>query len=242
MRMPGDAADVSRSALGWRLGEGPRTGGAAGVVDALDALARSGLPVYDGVVLGHEAHAEFLRASGVLRAMASLGLAPGGATRAHAVELARRYGSAPLGERLGDTISEALIGLGARTAAVVCEEEVRGGLCTIPEVTGAVRAAWLSPTDLARQLDALSKDEEVPTWPLLIQREHSAEYTGWSTAGTGDPAALFEVRPANPHVAERRDMRELTLEAGTILPDPARLLWGLEGGRWRIFAVKTRAG
>jgi hypothetical protein len=237
MKAPGNGADLPGSALSWRLGEGPEAGGATGVVDALDALARSGLPVYEGVVLGREAHAEFLRASGVLRAMASPRLSPGDATDVRAV--ARSHGSALLGERLRGTIVEALIGLGARTVTVLSEEEILGGLSTVPEVSEAVRSAWLSPTGLAWQMTALSRDEEIPTWPVLIQREHHAEYTGWSTAGAGDPAALYDVRPVRSRAPERRGMRELTLEAGSVLRDPARLLWGLEGGRWQILVVRA---
>lgn len=234
-----DEAYTPRPGLTWRLGEGPEVGDRAGVVGALDALARSGLPVCEGVVLGREAHAEFLRTSGVLRTIASPGLSTGDATYARALARGRSYGSAALGEKLRSAIVEALIGLGARTATVVSDEETRSGLSTIPEVIEAVRAVWLSPAGLARQVTALARDEEIPTWPILIQREPHAEYTGWTTAG--DPAALHDVRPVRSGTPEQRGLSELTLEAGSVLLGPVRLLWGLEEGRWQILAVRMTA-
>jgi hypothetical protein len=64
MSAPRDDANVPRPALTWRLGEGPKDVRGEGVVNALDALA-----CLSGVVLNREAHAEFLRRSGVLRAV-----------------------------------------------------------------------------------------------------------------------------------------------------------------------------
>lgn len=51
------------------------------------------------------------------------------------------------------------------------EEGSEGGLGTIPNVLAAVRRAWLSTNGLKRQIEAASRDGEIPTWPVFIQRE-----------------------------------------------------------------------
>src|SRR5215212_3215698 len=66
-------------------------------------------------------------------------------------------------------ICEALIGLSAKTAVVLSGDLERGGLRSIPEVGDAVRDAWLSPRGLERQIAAVARGEDLPTWPCSFK-------------------------------------------------------------------------
>ena len=98
------------------------------------------------------------------------------------------YASGPLEETLNQEICEALIGLRARAVVVLSEDLEERGLGSIPEVRDAIVDAWLSPRGLEMQLEAVARGEDLPTWPVLVQRELSPRFTGWSTIGE---AAIF---------------------------------------------------
>ena len=55
--------------------------------------------------------------------------------------------------------------------AVVSEELTKRHLKSIPEVKDAIKEAWLSLEGLKDQLEAASRGEEFPTWPILILAE-----------------------------------------------------------------------
>ena len=144
-----------------------------GEVEALDLLARAGLPVPEGIVLSREAHRCFLESSRLVEDIKILG-DRGEATCRQALRLRRKYRLHALEEDLGYSIRGALLDLGARTVVVRSEEKAEGGLGTIPSVFTAIRRAWLSTDGLKRQIEAASRNEEIPTWAVLVQRE--AEY------------------------------------------------------------------
>lgn len=223
-------------ALVRRLGEGARLG-AGGPLAALDALARSGVPVLEGLVLTQRAHEEFLRGSGLLEAIRASGAT--GELPLRALLLRRAYASAPVGEVMHELITEALIGLGARSVCVLSEDGAWRGLGTIPDVRDAVRDAWISVGGLERQVRAAAAPRGAPTtWPVLIQREVHPEHVGWSLAGSEKPGALYDVRPVRSDVPPARGIAELTREAGAVLDGPVRLLWGLEGETWYVLGVE----
>src|SRR5215207_651971 len=184
---------TSESGLGVWNGELIRHLGEAwcgredGRVGTLDLLARAGLPVPTGVVLTRRAHEEFLQASGSSRDIQD---AAGGEgrVRRRATQLRLGYASRPLEEKLNQEICEALIGLHARAVVVLSEDLEEHGLGSIPEVRDAIVDAWLSPRGLERQLEAAARGEDLPTWPVLVQRELRPRYTGWSTIG--EPAII----------------------------------------------------
>lgn len=158
---------VGRPGLIRWLGDAPYDAG-TGRVGVMNLLFRSGLPVSGGVVLTHEFHREFLKTSGLaVDLLAGMRDEPRALVRA----LRRKYGGRPLAEELGREIRGALIELGGRTVAVVSEDVSRTGLRSIPLVQTAVVDAWLSKKGLRRQIEAASRQEELPTWPVLIQRE-----------------------------------------------------------------------
>jgi hypothetical protein len=59
---------------------------------------------------------------------------------------------------------------------VLSENYEKRGLSTIPEVVDAVREAWLCAEGLKWQIQNALVGDEVPTWPVLIQREISPLY------------------------------------------------------------------
>jgi hypothetical protein len=152
-----------------RLGEAGygRNNGRAGI---LDLLACTGLLVHEGLVLTRRAHEEFLRTSGVLLDIETA-TRRGEDTRRQAEEIRSKHPSYPVEGGLNRAICEALIELNARAVIVLSAEFAKGGLRSIPEVKDAVRDAWLSIRGLRRQVEAAARGDELPTWPVLIQRE-----------------------------------------------------------------------
>ncbi len=143
------------------------------LVGTLDLLVRAGLPVPEGVVLQREAHRCFLENSGLAEQIRSSAHSDrmNGTARQQALYLRRSYQEYPLEESLSRSIRGALLDLDARTVTVCTHERSERGLGTIPAVFAAVRRAWLSTNGLKRQIEAASRNEELPTWPILIQRE-----------------------------------------------------------------------
>ena len=157
------------AALVQRLGEA-YYGEEAGRIGFLNLVAGSGATVPEGVVLTHEFHRRFLDAGGLAGAIRD-SVGARGDVRRQVRALRRKYGRAPVDSELNRMICEATIGLGARTVVVISEDVTRSGIRTIPEARDAVRKAWLSVAGLKRQIEAAARGEEIPTWPVLIQRE-----------------------------------------------------------------------
>ena len=225
--------DRPRPALAWRLGKGPRL--TDDPLAALDTLARSGLPVLEGVVLSGEAHEEYLRETGLavaIRACATAG------DLGQVPLLRQAYASAPMGKKIQDLITKTLIDLDAFSVRVLSRDGAWRDLRAIPEVRDAVRDAWLSPAGLARQVQDVASGPP-PTWPVLMQREARPEHVGWTLAGDETPGALYDVRPAQDELPPGKGLADLTAEAGAALDGPARLRWGLENGKWYILGVDT---
>jgi hypothetical protein len=216
-------------------------------VGVLNLLARAGLPVPEGAVLTHRAHEEFLRASGILRDIR----AAAGSTARRVAEMRSRYASCPVKGELNQVICEVLIELNAKTAVVLSGDLERVTLSSIPEVRDAVREAWLSPPGLQRQIAAVARGEELPTWPVLVQREPHPQYTGWSTTegetifggeeakrrSGGAGVALYDVEPVGEGSVDRKGIASFTLEARSVLGEPVRIRWGLEDGRWYVLSA-----
>lgn len=142
----------------------------AGRIGFLNLVARSGARIPDGVVLTHEFHRRFLDTLGLAEAIQ--GSAGGrGDLRSKARTLHRKYGHGLIGGELNRVICAKIIGLKGRTVVVIAEDLTRPRLKTIPEARDAVRKAWLSVNGLKRQIEAAERGEEIPTWPILIQRE-----------------------------------------------------------------------
>ena len=219
-----------------RLGKAGLSGG-QGPVGRLDVLARAGLPMPEGFVVTVAAHREFIRSCGLAGTLCG-DVGRGERSRRRAGAVRRAYASQPLGGGLVRAIREPLLGLGARTVLVRSEGGVRRGLGTIPAVISAIRRAWLATDVLEKQLEAAIGGEELPTYPLLVQRETYPEYTGYSTTAEvshSEPgAALYEVEPV-----EAENIASLTRQAAAALGTPARLIWGLEGGRWWLISVES---
>ncbi len=152
-----------------RLGEAGY-GEEAGRIGFLDLVAGSGVSVPEGVILTREFHRRFLDTGGLAEAIRDSGGVRGD-IRPRVRALRRKYVRAPIDGELNRMICDAIIGLGARTVVVVSEDVSRAGLRTIPEARNAVRKAWLSVGGLKRQIEAARRGEEIPTWPVLIQRE-----------------------------------------------------------------------
>jgi len=159
----------------WRTGSGPPEDGQLRMVEL---LAHAGLLVPKGMVLSREAHSTFLEQSGILQDLQtrpSSGDEDAG-SRAIWVRISHRSRSMIDGE-LNREICDALIGLGASSVAVVSEGLIKRGLETIPEVKDAKREAWLSLKGIQRQLEAVSRGEEIPTWSVLIFAEANYDAT-----------------------------------------------------------------
>jgi hypothetical protein len=233
---------VTEGELTLRLGEAGYYGPDNGRVGALNLLAYAGLPVPEGVVLTRRAHEEFLLTSGILREIR-------GASRRRAAEIRPGYGSSPVEGELNRTICEALIGLSAKAVVVISDDLEKGGLRSIPEVRDAVRDAWLSVRGLERQIEAAARGEDLPTWPVLVQKELHPQYTGWSItgeaavgaagrrSGEAPTVALYDVEPTGG--AEGKGIAGFTLKAGHVLGEPVRIRWGLEDGRWYVLSASS---
>ena len=250
----GSYFDASRDRLVRRLGEPlyehGRGDGRRGRVKALNDLAEAGLPVPEGMVLTEEAHEVFLKESGVLEGIKVPAWREKG-PRQKASEIRSRYGSAPVEAALNQGICQGLIGLGAPEVAVLAEDYEKRALKTIPDVVGAVREAWLSADGLEWQIEKAAVCEEVPTWPVLIQRDISPLYTGWSTVEEtpidtlevgdrlgGMKVALYDVEPFGAQSPERKGITRLTLEAASVLGASRGIFWGLEGGMWYVLSTQ----
>ena len=152
----------------WQTGGQPQEG--EGQVPMLDLLAHAGLLVPKGMVLSKEAHREFLDQSGLLedlRAHPDGGEDP--APRLLKICLSHR--SSMIRGELNRAICDALIGLGSPSVTVASEGSATRHLKSIPEVKDAIKKAWLSLEGLERQLEAASRAQEIPTWPVLILAE-----------------------------------------------------------------------
>ena len=237
---------VSKSEFARCLGEAGY-GRESGRVGVLNLLARAGLPVPEGVVLIHRAHEEFMETAGILRdirAAVQRGACLG-------AEIRSKHASCPVEGELNRVICEALIELNAKTALVLSEYLEKGGLSSIPEVRDAVRDAWLSPPGLQRQIAAIARGEDPPSWPVLVQRELHPQYTGWSTieGGTilggqgaekssGDSnVVLYDVEHVGKRSVEHRGLASFTLEAESVLGEAVKIRWGLEDGRWYVISA-----
>jgi hypothetical protein len=136
----------------------------------LRLLVEAGPPFGEVAILGDEAHREFVERSGLredLRAYAPGGEDAGDGSRR--VRILHR--SSPIKGELHWEILETLIELGAPWVKVVSEGLTRRGLGSIPEVEDAIREAWLLPEGLRLQREAISRGEEMPTWPVLLLAE-----------------------------------------------------------------------
>jgi hypothetical protein len=132
-----------------------------------------GLRLPEGIILGEEAHREFMVQSGFSKDLRAC--TPGGgedaASRALGMRVVHRQ-SLIEGE-LNRQICGALVDLGAPSVAVVSEGLINRHLKSIPKVKDAITEAWLSPEGLRRQIEAASRGEEIPTWPVLILAENA---------------------------------------------------------------------
>jgi hypothetical protein len=240
---------VFKSEFTRRLGEAGY-GRDNGRVGLLNLLARAGLPVPEGEILTQRAHEEFLRTNGILRDIRVAGR--DAAWRV--AEIRSKHVSCPVEGELNQAICEALIGLSAKTALVLSGDLEKGGLRSIPEVRDTVRDAWLSPRGLERQIAAVARGEDLPTWPVLVQRELHPQYTGWSTTegetlvggeeaerrSGGARVALYDVEPVGEvGGAERGSIAGFTLEARSMLGGAVNIRWGLEGGRWYVLSASS---
>lgn len=142
----------------------------SGRIGFLNMMASSGASVPEGVVLTREFHRRFLYSRGLACEIRNSANVRGDMHRRVRV-LRRKYGHAPIESELDRMICDVIIDLGARTVAVISEDVTRSGLRSIPETRDAVRKAWLSVNGLKRQIQAASRGDELPTWPVLIQRE-----------------------------------------------------------------------
>lgn len=173
---------ILNTALVQRLGEADYDK-YAGLIGFLNLMAGSGASLPEGVVLTHEFHRRFLDTGGFAEAIRA-SVSDRGDVRQRVRALRRKYGRLPIEGELNRMICDAIIGLGARTVVVISEDVSRGRLRTIPEARDAVRKAWLSVGGLKRQIEAASRGEEIPTWPVLIQREvHYDHRVGSSSRG-----------------------------------------------------------
>jgi hypothetical protein len=139
-----------------------------------EVFVSAGLPLAGCVLLGEEAHCEFMEHSGLFEDLLSAprgGGAEDAASRALRVRLLHL--SSPIKGDLNRQICEALIGLGATSVAVVSEGLIKRRLKSIPEAKDAVREAWLSLEGLMRQAVAASRGEVIPLWPVSILAENA---------------------------------------------------------------------
>jgi hypothetical protein len=216
-------------------------------VGVLNLLARAGLPLPEGTVLTHRAHEEFFRTGGIL---GDIQAAAWGAGRPVA-EIRRKHASRPVEGELNREICEALIELNAKTVVVISGDLEKGNLSSIPEVRDAVRDAWLSPPGMERQIAAVARGGDLPTWPVLVQRELHPRYTGWSTieretmfGGKGTErrsgvanVAPYDVEPVDEDSVEHRALASFTPEAESVLGGVVKIRWGLEDGRWYVLSA-----
>jgi hypothetical protein len=90
------------------------------------------------------------------------------AHRAALLRVRVEYLSSPIEGELNRQLCEALMALGAPSVAVVSEGPIRRRLRSIPQVKDAIREAWLFLEGLRRQVEAASRGEAMPTWPVYV--------------------------------------------------------------------------
>src|SRR5215217_3623334 len=248
-----ETSDAASHPYVRRLGEGACAAEGT-IIGQADLLACVGLPVPEGMVITREAHRAFLQSSGLLGEMLAYA-----DEQTHDQILRPRLRHTPIGHapslvegELNRAICEALMELGAPSVAVISEEARKGDLKSIPEVKDAIREAWLSERGLERQISAARATGEIPTWPVLIQREMKPLYTGWSTtsldvsqeatagqASGEKKVALYAVEPAGGEGNGRQGITRYTLEAASVLGTNAKIWWGLKGDRWYVLSTET---
>ena len=227
-----DATTTQRPPLVMRLGEACHEGPDSHV-GRMERLAHAGLPTPKGVVLTREAHRRFLLRDGLLRKI----LEPGtGEVRRLVSAIRRVHLARPLDGGLGRLIGSVTLRLEARTVAVSTRRGSEGGLGTVPAVLSAVRGAWLHGAGLGQQISAARVGEEVPLWPVLIQREPYPKYTAWSASG--EHPILHDIGSSATEGPGYESLADLTSRAADILGEPVRLQWGLEAGRWYLLSVE----
>jgi hypothetical protein len=138
-------------------------------------FVRAGLPLAECVMLGEEAHREFMDQSGLLEELRALRALSDEDAHAKVTRLRLAHLSSTIEGELNRQICEALIGFGAPSVTVVSEWLIERHHKSIPEVKDAIRGAWLSLEGLRRQVEAASRGEEVPTWPVSILAEAAAK-------------------------------------------------------------------
>jgi hypothetical protein len=232
-----------------RLGEAECTP-EDGQVGLMDLLSRDGLPIPEGFVLTREAHRTFLGLGGSLHRLQG---SAGGNDGAHGQEPALPDDEQSLTENaLVGLIREAVLDLGARTVSIRADGVHRRGLGSLSEVLMAIRRAWSLEGPRARGEPDLARYEQTAR-PILVQRELTPEYTGWSStedlrAGPGHPASkarldritLHDLGPAGVPRSPPRSLARLTGEAEVAVGGPVRLEWGLEEGRWYVLSASQR--
>ena len=200
-----------------------------GRVKAIDDLARAALPVPAGVVLTEEAHEVLLQTSGVV-ALVEVAFQGEEDFTLKVSEIRARYRSIPIRAGLDHEICRALIVLGVPIVTVLSDAYAIRGPKTIPDVVDAVLEAWLSEGGLKRQIEKAAVLEQIPTWPVLIQREVSRLYTGWSSVEeppieatvacdhlVSNEVALYDVEPFRGKFPERKGITYLTPHRGLYL-------------------------
>lgn len=120
METPRSDSEVSGHRFGQPVGEA-EYGLESGLVGELNLLARTRMPVSEGVVLTRESHQEFMETSGLLQSIRA-SIRKGEDVRWLAREAQLRYGSAPIEGQLNRAICDALIGLGALMVALISED------------------------------------------------------------------------------------------------------------------------
>ena len=248
-----ETSDAASHPYVRRLGEGACAAEGT-IIGQADLLACVGLPVPEGMVITREAHRAFLQSSGLLGEMLAYA-----DEQTHDQILRPRLRHTPIGHapslvegELNRAICEALMELGAPSVAVISEEVRKGDLKSIPEVKDAIREAWLSERGLERQISAARATLEIPTWPVLIQREITPHYTCWSTTGeatsaevcsgkrSGEKVGLYDVEPAGKADTERWSISCLTLKAASVLVKSTKIEWGLEGSNWYVLSIVSK--
>jgi hypothetical protein len=104
---------------------------------------------------------------------------------------------------------------------------------------------------LKREIQNAALREGVSTWPVLVQREISPLYTGWSTVERmptetprvgdyldGKKVVPRDVEASGGEGPERRCITHLTLEATSVLGARYRVFWGFEGGMWYVLSTE----
>jgi hypothetical protein len=82
---------------------------------------------------------------------------------------------------------------------------------------------------------------------VLVQRELHPQYTGWSiteeeavgAAGRRSGEATVTLYDVEPVGQEGRSIASFTFEAESVLGEPVRIGWGLEGGRWYVLSASS---